>query len=80
MRLEFWTRFLIPFPNLSFFYLDDFVVVGKRAEIVLVSRWVDESEQRIDVKNVVLAAQDQTDPKKSWDDSSISVCMSWSRD
>ena len=71
------------FPNLSFFYLDDFVVLDKRAQNCVgksAENWVDESEQRTDVENVVLAAQDQTDSKKSWDDSSIPGCMSWSRD
>jgi len=69
--------------KLSFFYLDDFVVIGKRAENCVgksAGNWVDESEQRIDVKNVILAAQDQTGSKKSWDDFSIPGYMSWSRD
>ena len=32
------------------------------------------------VKTVVLAAQNQTDFKKNWDDSSILGCTSWSKD
>ena len=71
------------FSNLSFFYLDDFVAVGKQTKNCVsksAENWVGESKQQIDVKNVVLGAQDQTDSKKSWDDSSIPGCMSWSRD
>ena len=50
------------------FYQEDFVAVGKRVENCVgnsAKNWVEESEQRIDVENIVLAAQDQTDFKKS---------------
>jgi len=55
-------------PKLSFSYLDNFVALGKRDENCvgnLARNWVDESKQRINVENIVLAAQDQTDSKKS---------------
>ena len=91
MRLEFWTSFLSFFPNLSFSYLDDFVAdegkqarnyVGKSAKnlVDFVENGVNEIEQHIDVKTVVLAAQDQTDSKKNLDNSSIPGCTSWSKD
>ena len=41
---------------------------------------VDETEQGIGVKMMVLAAHDQTDSKKSLDGSSITDCMFWSMD
>ena len=72
---------------MSFFYLEDFVAdVGKRAgnyvgksteNLVDFDRnWIDGFEQHINVKTVVWVAQDQTDSKKNWDDSSILGCMS----
>ena len=41
---------------------------------------VDETEQGIGVKMMVLVAHDQTDSKKSLDGSSILDCMFWSMD
>ena len=90
MRLEFWTRFLLFFPNLTLSYLDDFVAdIGKRAGncvgkltenlVDFDGNWVDVFEQCTDVEAVVLAAQDQTDSKKNLDDSSIPDCISWSK-
>ena len=41
--------------------MDDFVAVGKQAENCVgksAENWADVSEQRTDVENVVLAAQD----------------------
>ena len=77
----FWIRFPKLFPNLTSFSLDD-VVVGKWAENYAgssVENWVDDSEQRIGGKSFVSATQDQTDSMKSWDDSFILGCKSWSR-
>jgi len=74
-------------PNLSFSYLDDFFAdIGMRAEncvgksagnwVDFDENWVDDFEQYIDVETIVLAAQDQTDSKKNWDDYSILGCSS----
>ena len=38
--------------------------------------WVDWFKQCTDVETVILAAQDQTDSKKNWDDFSILGCTS----
>ena len=42
--------------------------------------WVDGFEQCTNLEVVILATQDQTDSKKSLDDSSIPGCTSWSKD
>ena len=77
--------------NLTFFYLDDSVVVvdmwaesyvGNLIENSVDSdeNWVDETKQGIGVKVVAWIAQDQTDSMKNLDGSSISDCMFWSID
>ena len=77
MRLDFWTRFLSFFPNLTLSFLDDFVAdVGKQAGSYVGNlienfvdsneNWVDETERCIVVKVVALVSQDQTDSKKIW--------------
>ena len=89
MSLDSWTSLLSFSPNLSFSYLDDFVAdVGKCARncvstsaenwVDFDGNWVDEFKQHIDVETVVLAAQDQTDSQKNWNDSSITDGISWS--
>jgi len=91
LRLEFWTRFQSFFSNLTFSYPDDSVAdVGTWARsyagnsienlVDLGGNWFDEIERCTDVEVVALAAQDQNDPKKNLDGSSIPGCMSWSRD
>ena len=76
MRLEFWTSFLSFFPNLTLSYLYDVADVGKRAEncvgtstenlVDFDGNWVDGFEQCIDMKAVVLAAQDRLTSRKIW--------------
>jgi len=67
LRLEFWTRLLSFFSNLTFSYLDDFVAdvgkwaescVGKLVENLVDSdeNWVDVFEQYTSAKVVALAA------------------------
>ena len=86
MRLDFWTSFLSFFLNLSFSYLDDFVVdvgkrvgsfVGKSIEnlIDFDGNWVDEFEQHIDVETVVLAAPRLTARKFEMIPPSWVVCL-----
>ena len=45
-----------------------------------VGNLVDETEQGIGVKMMVLVAHDQTDSKRSLDGSSTTDCMFWSMD
>ena len=92
MRPGFWIKFQSFFPNLTIFYLDDFVFVV--AEMLAGSyvgnlignlvdsggNWVDETEQDIGVKMVALVAHDQTDFMRNLDGSSIPGCMFWSMD
>ena len=74
MRPGFWIRFQSFFPNLTIFYLDDsvFVVADMSAESYIRNlignlvnsgeNWVDETEQDIGVKIVILVAHDQLTP------------------